>query len=477
MNHDSFTRRGFLSGIAAVGGATLLSQPSRALAGEGKGEAAVAVHPVADKVAWKAQAFPIGDVRLTAGPFMEAREINRGYLYSLPNDRLAYNFRVTAGIPTDATPLGGWEAPDGLLRGHYVGHYLSACALLYGSTGDAEILAKANELVTILAACQQKDGYLGAYNTSAYDNLRLYGKPLDPAGPKRPRVWAPFYTYHKILAGLIDMYELTGNKQALVMATRMADWADTYSKPFTPDEWQNVLLIEHGGMNEASFNLYAITGDAKYKDLAYRFEHKKFFDPLAAHEDKLDKVHANTNIPKVIGAARGYELTGDERYHNISQYFWKEIISDHIYATGGTSNGEAWHAPDAIASELGGAAEECCCSYNMMKLTRHLFGQEPDAKFFDYYERVLYNVRLGTQDRFGMLMYYVSLKPGLYKTFGTPFDAFWCCTGTGSEEFAKLTDSIYFHTDDSLYVNLFIASKLNWKERGMQVSQKTAFSK
>jgi DUF1680 family protein len=475
MNHDSFTRRGFLSGIAAVGGTTLLSQPAHAVAREGKGDVAVAVHPVADKVPLKAQAFPMGEVRLTPGLFLDVMETNRGYLYSLPNDRLAYNFRVTAGIPSNATPLGGWEAPDGLLRGHYVGHYLSACALQYGSTGDTEILAKANDLVTILAACQQKDGYLGAYNTGAYDNLRLYGTPAVPGAPKRPRVWAPFYTYHKILAGFIDMYQLTGNKQALVVATHMADWADAYSKTFTPDEWQNVLMIEHGGMNESSFNLYAITGSTKYKDLAYRFEHKRFFDPLAAHEDKLDKVHANTNIPKVIGAARGYELTGDERYGDISRYFWKEVISDHIYATGGTSNGEIWHAPDAIASELGGAAEECCCSYNMMKLTRHLFAQEPDAKLFDYYERLLFNVRLGTQDRFGMLMYYVSLKPGLYKTFGTPFDAFWCCTGTGSEEYAKLTDSIYFHSNDAVYVNLFIASELNWKERGLRLSQTTKF--
>jgi DUF1680 family protein len=475
MNQDSFTRRGFLSGIAAVSGTALLSQSAHALDSKEQSNAAIAVRPVADKVPWKAKAFPLEEVRLSAGPFKEAMETNRGFLYSLPNDRLAYNFRVTAGIPTDATPLGGWEAPDGLLRGHYVGHYLSACALLYGSTGDKEILAKANDLVTILAPCQQKDGYLGAYNTGAYDLLRLYGKPAVPGAPKRPRVWAPFYTYHKILAGLIDMYELTGNQQALTMAARMADWADAYSKTYTPEEWQNVLMIEHGGMNESSFNLYAITGEAKYKDLAYRFEHKKFFDPLAAHEDKLDKVHANTNIPKVIGAARGYELTGDERYHDISQYFWKEIVSDHIYATGGTSNGESWHAPDAIASELGGAAEECCCSYNMMKLTRHLFGQQPDAKLFDYYERLLYNVRLGTQDRFGMLMYYVSLKPGLYKTFGTPFDAFWCCTGTGSEEYSKLTDSIYFHDNDALYVNLFIPSELNWRERGVRLSQKTKF--
>ena len=476
MSHDSLTRRGFLSGIAAVGGTTLLSQPGNAQPAKGELKRGTTVHPVADKVPWKAQAFPMGDVRLTDGLFKEAMETNRGFLYSLPNDRLAYNFRVTAGIPTDATPLGGWEAPDGLLRGHYVGHYLSACALLYGSTGDKEILAKSNDLVTILAACQQKDGYLGAYNTEAYDNLRLYGKPAVPGAPKRPRVWAPFYTYHKILAGLIDMYELTGNKQALVMATRMADWADAYSKSFTTEEWQNVLgSVEHGGMNEASFNLYGITGNPKYKDLAFRFEHKKFFDTLAAHEDKLDHVHANTNIPKVIGAARGYELTGDERYQNISQYFWKEVVSDHIYATGGTSNGELWHAPDAIASELGGAAEECCCSYNMMKLTRHLYGLQPDAKLFDYYERLLYNVRIGTQDRFGMLMYYVSLKPGLYKTFGTPFNAFWCCTGTGSEEYAKLTDSIYFHDNDSLYVNLFVPSELNWKERGLHLSQKTKF--
>jgi hypothetical protein len=177
MNHDSFTRRGFLSGVAAIGGTTLLSQPSHALERKGKDATPVAIHPVADKVQLKAQAFTMGEVRLTPGLFLHAMETNRGYLYSLPNDRLAFNFRATAGIPTNATPLGGWEAPDGLLRGHYVGHYLSACALLYGSTGDTEILVKANDLVTILAACQQKDGYLGAYDTKAYHNLRLYDTP------------------------------------------------------------------------------------------------------------------------------------------------------------------------------------------------------------------------------------------------------------------------------------------------------------
>jgi DUF1680 family protein len=277
------------------------------------------------------------------------------------------------------------------------------------------------------------------------------------------------------MAGLIDMYQHTGNQQALEMATRMADWADAYSRTFTDDDWQKALLVEQGGMNEASFNLYGITGNAKYRDLAYRFEHHKIFDPLAAGEDHLAGNHANTNIPKVIGAARGYELTDDRRYHTISENFWHFVIQSHMYSTGGTSNGEFWHAPDAIATQLGPAAEECCCSYNMMKLTRHLFGHNPDPKFFDYYERVLYNVRYGTQDRNGMLMYYVPLEPGVYKTFGTQFDSFWCCTGTGSEEYSKLNNSIYFHDDHSVFVNLFVPSTLDWKDRGLKLRQTTDF--
>lgn len=391
-------------------------------------------------------------------------ELNRSYLYSLPNERLAYNFHVTAGIPSDADPLGGWEAPDCELRGHYVGHYLSACAFLHAGTGDEPIRVKANDLVAMLAECQAKDGYLGAYPTAFYDRLRAHTK-----------VWAPFYTYHKIMAGMIDMYEHTGNQQALDVAVRMAVWADAYARSISDDEWQRVLLVEHGGMNEAAFNLYAITCKTKYRDLGYRFEHKKIFDPLAANQDILAGNHANTNIPKIIGAIRGYELTGDARYASISENFYRIITDHHVYCTGGTSNGEMWHESNAIASQLGPAAEECCCSYNMMKLTRHLFGQKPDAKHFDYYERMLLNVRYGTQDRNGMLMYYVSLRPGMYKTFGTQFSAFWCCTGTGSEEYAKLNDSIYFHDENSVFVNLFIPSTLDWKERGLKLRQTTTY--
>ncbi|HTW48862.1 MAG TPA: glycoside hydrolase family 127 protein [Acidobacteriaceae bacterium] len=468
---QDWTRRRFLTGAAVAGGAALL--PAQGKAAEAKAAQAATGVDTANqsltassvaKVQWQAKPFPMPRVRLLPSFWKDTMELNRSWLYSLPNERLAYNFRVTAGIPTDADPLGGWEAPDCELRGHYVGHYMSSCALMHASTGDAFIAAKAQELVTMLAACQQKDGYLGAYPTTFYDRLR-----------KHERVWAPFYTYHKIMAGLIDMYGHTGDQVALTMATRMADWADAYSKSFEADDWQRVLLVEQGGMMEAAFNLYAITGNAKYKDLGYRFEHHKIFDPLAADQDQLDHNHANTNIPKVIGAARGYELTGDTRYRDISENFYRIVTEHHIYCTGGTSDGEFWHAPDAVATQLGPDAEECCCSYNMMKLTRHLYGLEPQAALFDYYERVIYNVRYGTQDRNGMLMYYVSLEPGLYKTFGTQFDSFWCCTGTGSEEYSKLNDSIYFHDDRGVWVNLYIPSTLDWKERGLKLRMTTKF--
>jgi hypothetical protein len=235
-------------------------------------------------------------------------------------------------------------------------------------------------------------------------------------------------------------------------------------------------MVEHGGMNESLFNLYALTGKEQYLALARRFDHKQFFDPLAERKDELKGLHANTNIPKVIGAARGYELTGDQRYHDIADYFWHELVSERTYCTGGTSNGEGWQTdPGKFAGQLGPDAEECCCGYNMLKLTRHLFSWTGEPATMDYYERTLFNSRLGTQDSEGMKMYYLSLFPGLWKTFGKRFDSFWCCTGTGSEEYAKLGDTIYFHDSQGVYVNLFIASELNWPEKKVTLLQETRF--
>jgi DUF1680 family protein len=468
MTIKSVSRRGFLQQATAAGSTVLFAGKARALthasANGTEADTSHALNPPTEKAPRRVQPFSMQDVRLLPSFWKDTMELNRGFLYSIPNDRLLHNFRITAGLPSTAAPLGGWEAPDCELRGHYVGHYLSACALLHASTGDEAIRGKADDLVAGMALCQEKSGYLGAYAATYYDRLR-----------QNQRVWAPFYTYHKILAGLIDMYQHTGNKQALAMAKRMADWAVAWNAPIPEDQFQKILLEEQGGMNEALFNLYGITGETKYRNLAIRFEHHMILGPLANNEDILAGNHANTNIPKIIGAARGYELTGDPRYRAISKNFYRMVADHHTYCTGGTSDDEYWFAPDAVSTRLGPKAQECCCVYNMMKLTRHLYGQDPDPALFDYYERVLLNVRYGTQDRMGMLMYYVSLTPGLYKTFGTPYNSFWCCTGTGSEEYAKLNDSIYFHDADAVYVNLFIPSVLDWSQRGLTLKLTTSF--
>src|SRR5579859_1067228 len=465
-NSDSLSRRNFLATAAGMAGAMAVLQPGLAFAQD-----AVLDTPRSnnrrgrEKVAWKVQPFPMTQVKLRSGPLKDAMEINRAYLVEVPNDRLLHMFRVTAGLPSTAEPLGGWEAPDCELRGHFAGgHYLSACALMYSSSKDEELRAKGNALVSELAKCQKPNGYLGAYSEEFYDRLKSHKK-----------VWAPYYTYHKIMAGHLDMYVHCGNDQALHTTERMADWAYDWIMPIPEDQLARIQRVEFGGMTEVLFNLYAINGNEKYAVLARRFGKKEFFDPLAAREDHLAGLHANTHIPQVIGAARGYELTGDDRYHTISDYFWHEVVDRHTYSTGGTSDGEGWQEPGKLAKQLGPAAEECCCSYNMMKLSRHVYGWTVDPKVMDYYERLMFNVRLGTQDKDGMLMYYVPLKPGMWKTFGTKFNAFWCCTGTGVEEYAKSNDSIYFHDADSVYVYLFIGSEVNWPEKGLTLVQETNF--
>lgn len=452
---------------SVIGASSLLPHRLRAFGQDTVVDAAAANNHVGyEKIAWAARPFPMAQVRLHSGPLKDMQERDRVYLYMLPNDRLLYNFQVTAGKPATGKPLGGWEAPDCELRGHLTGgHYLSACALMYASTGDDSLRLKAEALVMALSDCQQRNGYLGAYPEAFYDRLK-----------KHERVWAPFYTYHKIMAGHLDMYVHCGSQTALQTVLRMADWAIQWIAPLSDEDMAEVLMVEHGGMNEVMFNLYAITGEKKYLDAGYRFEHKRFFDPLAAHEDKLAGLHSNTNIPKVIGAARGYELTGDTRYQSIAQFFWETVVNHHTFAPGGTSNNnEGWSAPDTAGTHLAAGGQECCCSYNMLKLTRHLFGWRPDARLMDYYEQLLWNLRAGTQNVDGMLMYYVPTIPGGWKTFGDQFDSNWCCTGTGSEEYAKLVDTIYFHGDDSVYVNHFVASEVSWPEKRARLMQETRF--
>jgi DUF1680 family protein len=426
-----------------------------------------------DVVTLKAHPFALRQVRLLDGPFHDAMTRDRQYLLSLDSDRLLHTFRVTAGLGSSAKPLGGWEAPGVELRGHTLGHYLSACSIMYASTGNAELKARAEKIVAELAKVQQAmpsrgfhPGYLSAFPEEFFDRL-------DAA---RQWVWAPYYTLHKIMAGLLDVYTLCDDRQALDVLTKLADWVAFRVGRLTDEQQQQDLKTEFGGMNEVLANLYAVTGNAEYLQLAQKFDHRAVFDPLARGEDPLDGLHANTQIPKMIGAAREYELTGEKRYYDIARFFWQRVAHYRSYVIGGNSDNEEFFPIDHFSQHLGPSSTETCNTYNMLKLSRHLFSLSPSAEIMDFYERGLYNQILASQDpATGMMCYYVPLKPGAYKSYSTPEDSFWCCVGTGMENHGKYGDSIYFHDDRSLYVNLFIASELNWNAKGITVRQETRF--
>jgi DUF1680 family protein len=415
----------------------------------------------------KCSAFDLRQVRLLDGPFKRAMELDRKYLHDLDSDRLLHMFRVTAGLPSSAEPLGGWEKRE--LRGHTMGHYLTACALMYSSTGDEKLKAKADAIVTELAKCQKAfgNGYLSAYPEEGIKKV-IYSTSS---------YWAPWYTLHKIFSGLIDMYTRCGNEQALKVAKGMAAWAKNHLDNLNEEQTQQMLRVEFGGMNEVLCNLYAVTKNPDHLALARKFDHKAVFEPLAHFQDKLTGLHVNTQIPKIVGAAREFEITGEPYYYNIATFFWDQVVDARSYCTGGTSNHEHWRTePYKLASELSPATQETCCTYNMLKLTRHLFCWNPDARYADYYERALFNSILSTQDpKTGMMMYFVPLASGYWKIFNTPNDSFWCCTGTGLENHAKYGESIYFHDDKGIFVNLFIASEVNWPEKGVTLRQETNF--
>ena len=466
----NINRREFVATGAAAGAAAFAYRQAFALGGRSLNQTVAPPNQANREVApFEAVPFPMKNVRLGPGPFRAAAEANRRYLKTLPPERLLHTFRLTAGLPSSAEPLGDWEKPDCELRGHFVGgHYLSACALAFASSGDEDLKRNGDRMVAELAKCQtqHKNGYLSAFPQEYFDRLR-----------DGVNVWAPFYTIHKIMAGHLDMYTLTGNEQALATSEKMAQWVRSWSDPLSEQQMQRVLLVEYGGMGEVLCNLYGVTGKGEYLNLAKRFDKKWFFDPLAAHRDELKGLHVNTHIPQVIAAARLYELTGDTYYWNIADYFWNEVTTERSYCTGGTSNFETWRTePGVLSTQLSPHTTEDCCAYNMMKLTRHLFGWSPQARYMDYYERALFNHRMGTIDpQTGTTVYYLPLGNGYSKIYAKPFDSFWCCNGTAAEEFAKLTDAIYFHEDNAIFVNLYIASEVDWPERGIRVTQQTSF--
>jgi len=415
-------------------------------------------------------AFEYGDVRLLDGILKRAFEKNREYLHRLPPDRYLHMFRKTAGLPAPASPYGGWERPDCELRGHSVGHYLSACARTVAACGDQVLKANADYTVRELAKCQAAhgNGYLSAYPSSFFDRLEeRYG-----------RVWAPYYTMHKIMLGLWEMYVYTGNIQALDVLKGIADYFKGRCDKLSDERMQRVLNVEFGGMEEVLLNLYGSTGEKKYLDFARRFEHRSFLDPLSEGKDVLTGRHANTHIPKIAGAARAYELTGDPKYKNIVSFFWDTVARTRTFATGGSNNGEHWGPPNKLAATLSIHTQEFCTSYNWLKICRYLLRWTGENTYADMVERNFYNgILVGQNPETGMLIYFLPLKTGGRKSFGTPFDTFTCCYGTGIQSYASLNENIYFHTEDALYINLYASSEVNWNSAfgEVRLTQRTEF--
>jgi uncharacterized protein len=417
----------------------------------------------------RATCFPLSAVTLLPGELLTEQQSMLGYLRTEDLDRLLHNFRLNAGLESAAKPLSGWEAPDCELRGHYTGHFLSALALMHSATGEAALRERGATLVHELHACQQAlgGGYLSAFPKSFLERLA-----------RGERVWAPWYTLHKVAAGLLDQYTLCGNEEALQMAIDFAEFVETFTKPLDDMAMQRMLQTEFGGMPAFFADLYAVTKDARHLALARRFTHHKVLDALALGRDELKGLHANTQIPKVIAQARLFELTGDAWAGKVARFFWQTVTEHRCYATGGTSSFEYWRdLPDKLSWQRSSQDAENCCTHNLLKLTKLLWQQAPDSKYGDYYERALWNGILGTKSPHdpAAIMYFVPMQSGSFRYYGEGDNAYVCCSGTGIESFSKLGEFVYAHDDDGVWVNLFTPSEVDWAAKGVKLRQETKF--
>jgi hypothetical protein len=430
---------------------------------------------VANRVEILARPFDLRDVRLLEGPFLEAQKRDAEYMLSLDADRMLHNFRVNAGLEPKAPVYGGWESQEPWVwircHGHTLGHWLTAGSLMFASTGDERFKERVAYIVTELKLCQDESGsgLVCAFPDGDAQLMNaVRGQRFDGV---------PWYTMHKIMAGLRDAHLLADNRTALDVLLRLSDWTWTVTSDISADGWERMLESEHGGMNEVLADVYALTGDDRYLTLARHFSHKALLEPLARRDDVLDGLHANTQIPKVIGFHRLHELTGDHEFRAASTFFWDRVVNARSFATGGHGDGEHFFPADEFPRHLESAKTmETCCTHNMLRLTRMKFGLEPSTRYADFYERALYNGILASQDpETGWNTYFQATRPGYMKLYHTPIDSFWCCTGSGIENHAKYGDSIWFHSDDALWVNLFIPSDLRWEAKGLSIRQTTRF--
>jgi DUF1680 family protein len=411
-------------------------------------------------------------VRLLPGMLHKRYDLNRAYIMGLSNANLLQNYYLEAALESFRQKPEhihwGWEAPTCQLRGHFLGHWLSAAARLFYAAGDGEARAKADAVVAELGRCQEANGgeWAGSIPPQYLDRIA-----------RGQRIWAPHYTVHKTLMGLWDMYALAGNQQALDILTRWAGWFQRWSGQFSRSEMDDILDVETGGMLEIWANLYGVTGREEHLELLRRYDRPRLFEPLLAGEDVLTNMHANTTIPEVLGAARAWEVTGEPRWRAIVEAYWRSAVSERgFFCTGGQTSGEIWTPPFEQAARLGDKNQEHCVVYNMMLLADRLMRWTGDLAYADYWERSLYNGILAQQHpQTGMIAYFLPLEPGAVKQWGSPTDDFWCCHGTLVQAHTMHTSAVYYENEAGLVVAQYIPTELSWQRDGasVQVRQTT----
>ena len=426
----------------------------------------------------KARPLDLSSVRLLGGPLKHAQDLNGKYLLELePNRMLAY-YRELAGLEPKAKPYGGWDGGGRNLTGHIAGHYLSAVSLMWAATGDERFKKRADYIVKELKEVQDKhgDGYLVAleggrecFNAVAQGNIRSGGFDLNG-------LWAPWYVLHKTYAGLRDAYRYTGNRTALEIEIKFAQWAERILSKLTDAQIQRMLNTEFGGMNEVLVDLYADTGDKRWLDLSYRFEHRSFVEPLKRHQDILPGKHGNTQVPKLIGSADRFVYAGNAGDIMAASFFWDQVVQHHSFATGGHGKDEYFGQPDILNDRVDGRTAETCNVYNMLKLTRRLFSIRPDAHYADFHERALFNHILASIDpEDGRTCYMVPVGRGVRREYANMFQSFTCCVGSGMESHALHGDGIYYESGDKLWVNLYAPSTADWADAGVKLEMDTDF--
>jgi len=422
--------------------------------------------------------FPLKDVKLLDGPFKHARDLNIQTLLKYNVDRLLAPYRKEAGLKPKAPSYTNWAGLDG----HIGGHYLSAMAINTAATGNAACKQRLEYMISELKKCQDANtvnhpgwgkGYVGGvpnskeiWSTLKNGDFKAYHK-----------AWVPWYNVHKMYAGLRDAWLYAGNEEAKNMFLKFCDWGINITSGLTDAQMQSMLDTEHGGMNEMFADAYQMTGDKKYLVAAKRFSHHMLLDPMSKDSDNLDNKHANTQIPKAIGFQRIGELSHDKKYVEAGRFFWQTITQNRTLAFGGNSRREFFPSASSCTDYVNDVeGPETCNSYNMLKLTEDLFRVHPKEKYVDYYERTVFNHILSTQNpETGGYVYFTPVRPRSYRVYSAPNEAMWCCVGSGMENHSKYNEFIYTHQGDSLYLNLFVASELNWEKREMKIRQETKF--